>query len=116
MTNEQIKALDTLIAAVESGGNAIQHNIYVKAAHAFTPEDAYGKCTFHDVAQAFYGSLDASKALHEALLPGWGWTVSADGSSVYGDDPKVYDGDDARSPARAWLIAILKAYRAKMVA
>lgn len=33
MTHEHIKALDKLIAAVESGGDAIQHNICIYAAH-----------------------------------------------------------------------------------
>ena len=63
------------------------------------------------VFMAYNGSLDAAKALHDALLPGWGWAISADGASVYGDDPKVYDVDNAHIPARAWLLAILKAYR-----
>ena len=110
MTHEHIKALDKLIAAVEADSD-IGFRFWFEADDAIPDLDTRMLCE-----TAFHGSLDAAKALHEALLPGWGWTVSADGSSVYGDDPKVYDGDDARSPARAWLIAILKAYRAKMVA
>lgn len=65
------------------------------------------------------GSLDAAKALHEAVLPGWHWTVASDGSVVLREcdgegvhvplkhrDVMVIDVED---PARAWLCAILKA-------
>ena len=66
---------------------------------------------------AYYGSLDAAKALHEALLPGWDRQIT-----TYDDDTfeasvskplevKTYDGVSS-CMARAWLIAILKAYRA----
>ena len=98
-------ALDALIQAVEAGEpNRNDGTLY----------RLFGDNWVHAWDVIDRGSLDAAKALHEALLPGWGWTVSADGASVYGDDPKVYDGDDARSPARAWLLAILKAYRASL--
>lgn len=59
---------------------------------------------------AFCGSLDAAKALHEAILPGWRWSVA------YDDWACVWkyevDGTfEARSdnPARAWLLAQLDA-------
>jgi hypothetical protein len=68
------------------------------------------------------GSLDAAKALHEAVLPGWRVkTILEQHSRWYvciyqdmGDDwPKwtPYPQEDAASPtpARAWLIAILQA-------
>ena len=120
MTHEKIKALNKLIAAVESGGDAIQHNIHIKAAHAFPPEIAYGKCTFHEVTTAFDGSLDAANALHEALL-GYGWGIASfnmNGEvSVMRKRPlDVQYGFADMNPARAWLIAILKAYRAQMAA
>lgn len=72
---------------------------------------------------AYHGSLDAAKALHEAVLPGWRWWV-ADmlyWAAIDQDAPCVTlakgipavdlrvvtgHGDD---PARSWLIAILKA-------
>lgn len=124
MTHEHIKALDNLIEAVEGGGDAIQHSIRIKAAHAFPPENAYGKCTFHEVARAFYGSLDVAKALHEALLPGWRlWALGEQDETscswtamilkrLYRDvGVRVFDQPN---PARAWLLAILKAYRAQM--
>lgn len=82
---------------------------------------------------AYFGSLDAAKALHDALLPGWWWAV---GTCRVSDDARVSpEGDDSvtpdgrewcdvtdvdmrppGNPARAWLLAILKAYRAQQVA
>lgn len=65
--------------------------------------------------KAFNGSLDAAKSLHDELLSGWTY--------AFGDDEKGAAGVVARdlqseeieahseNPARAWLLAILKAYR-----
>jgi hypothetical protein len=75
---------------------------------------------------AFKGSLDAAKALHEAVLPGWWWTV---GTCRVSDDARVspegaesvapggrewseitdIDQRPPGNPARAWLLAILNA-------
>jgi hypothetical protein len=58
------------------------------------------------------GSLDAAKALHEAVLPDWHWNISKDGvapiviASRLRPIPTV---GRSITPARAWLIAILKA-------
>jgi hypothetical protein len=72
------------------------------------------------ISQAYKGSLDAAKALHEAVLQGWAWTKGfsiVDAGSTFitiflehEDDSKweVFIGVDD-NPARAWLIAILKA-------
>jgi hypothetical protein len=88
-----------------------------------------------DAELAFRGSLDAAKALHEALLPGWWWSI---GTNSVSDDARVapdFDcpkhGPELReklpvdvngfpwevmtdqfirqpgNPARAWLLAIL---------
>lgn len=73
------------------------------------------------ICNAYNSSLDAAKALHEALLPGHGWGAGPWGARVwlYSDDPK-WDGSERQeiemvdAPSRAWLIAILKAYRAEM--
>ena len=63
--------------------------------------------------EAFGGSLDAAKRLHDALLPDHRWTItpywaSADWklSSIWAEC-RVEAKDD--NPARAWLIAILRA-------
>ena len=62
---------------------------------------------------AFYGSLDAAKALHDAVLPGWKWGrqwschMWVEPDDVPGRSERHY-GTGA-IPARAWLIAILRA-------
>ena len=66
-----------------------------------------------DASLAMYGSLDAAKALHEAVLPGWGWQVQAMNTVL---EPYVCVAIDNTTfevrnsdPARAWLIAIIRA-------
>jgi hypothetical protein len=66
------------------------------------------------VMASFDGSLDAARALHEAVLPGWWWQVTV---GVHHTTAKVqgdimsgqYAEADADTPARAWLLAILEA-------
>ena len=58
------------------------------------------------------GSLDAALALHEAVLPGWGWEIYDEGVArvwprPLGDDVYVSGRNDV--VARAWLLAILEA-------
>ena len=64
--------------------------------------------------KAFEGSLDAAKALHDAVLPGWDLQIC-----TYEDDlfevsvslplcVKTYDGL-SKIIARAWLLAIIRA-------
>ena len=56
---------------------------------------------------AFEGSLDAAKALHDAVLPGWSWNLASDASAgVWG--PMATCVGYSSTPARAWLIAILE--------
>jgi hypothetical protein len=71
--------------------------------------------------EAYNGSLDAAKALHEAVLPELGWEVMrtskypgmVPGSSRFEFRADVGWGTTwvgrAADPARAWLIAILQA-------
>ena len=103
MTHDKTKALDKLIEAVES-------NAFLLGAIKGKLEDkAY---------DAFFGSLDAAKALHEALLPDLLWEITPLGN-VYNRDIEYNQLSRAfvtSNPARAWLIAILKAYRAQMEA
>jgi hypothetical protein len=69
-----------------------------------------------DMLKAFSGSLDAAKDLHDALLPGWEWNIDAgDGAYVEqrGDFGVPYTADIPNMPARAWLLAILKAKQAE---
>jgi hypothetical protein len=63
------------------------------------------------------GSLDAAKALHEAVLPDWRITHAfglisgevAKFNLTHNKKPSTYVKAESNNPARAWLIAILKA-------
>lgn len=77
------------------------------------------------VFMAYNGSLDAAKALHEALLPPINQYTIDEGPSGCGAQiviwpnglsvgcELIFNGYDY-TPARAWLIAILKAYKSKV--
>lgn len=73
------------------------------------------------VLNAWNGSLNAAKRLHDALLPGWGWDLCDDGEAkvfeyTSSDDSAPFDdyiGVCRDNPARAWLLAILRAVKAK---
>jgi hypothetical protein len=100
-------ALIELREKVAAGLDTAHHH-----AAAFPSESAYGHCTWHDSHRASTrGSLDAAKALHDAMLPGWraridigrryrAWVIS----------PENQKNDNyADTPARAWLLASLDA-------
>ncbi|MBO9437293.1 hypothetical protein J7354_01335 [Sulfitobacter sp. R18_2] len=106
-------ALDDLIEKVEGG----------KATHADFQAAAYVLEGFHGRAQEAYEEhcLTAACVVHEEMLPDWEWEVSNHGGTegrsavqlqVKGDpqDREWVWGIDA-IPARAWLIAILKAMK-----
>lgn len=71
----------------------------------------------HNVRYAFHGSLDAAKALHDAVLPGWHGSFSTDGFARVAKGGRVLTVMESChvdcKPARAWLIAILVALIAK---
>lgn len=98
--------LARLIEAVEAG--RWDHD--AAAAWLWTkPGQIYGWAM-----EAFNGSLDAAKWLHDALLPGWGWETGINATFVSiaqvwksGRD-KAHAGT-SETPARAWLLAILRA-------
>ena len=71
------------------------------------------KLNVHLVFQANHGSLDAAKALHEAVLGvGFNYSIHKDSASVmtwaHTVEGKTITANN-RNPARAWLIAIIKA-------
>lgn len=79
-----------------------------------------GYCYFHTIADslgqtafnAFDGSMDAALSLFDAVLPGWEWQVRNTGACIEFDPVgggyvEIYA--DHNMPARALLIAILKA-------
>ena len=100
-----MSALDDLIKAAEDGARPWRE-----------PDDSnwpYARFAL----EAFDGSLDAALRLHEALLPGWDYCIDY----VQRAKPLVYVQDDggpafdgcADSPARAWLLAILRALKSQ---
>ena len=64
---------------------------------------------------AYRGSLDNAKALHDDLLPGAHWHLDEDEDRGY--VAGVFFGNwhegVAKNPARAWLLAVLRAYAAQ---
>lgn len=69
---------------------------------------------WQNVLGALDGSLDAAKRLHDALLPGWEWLVRSRGDYACVYEPEELGDKDAEAiiigrPARAWLLAILRA-------
>ena len=114
----RLEALQALAEKVEAGADT-EHD----HAAAFPSESAYGHCTWHDSHKAAGGSLDAAKALHEAVLPEWvlgefmWWRDCCRVALMEIDHNGRHGGRYARGtagaenadPARAWLLAILKA-------
>lgn len=111
-------ALDKLIEAVEAGTLTGDDDLSYPAGVPEMIDTALGMYTVWDtVCLAHDGSLDAALALHEALLPGWDFHVGSEANGN-GYVANVLDAPwvehfmaDAPKPARAWLLAILRAYR-----
>ena len=112
------EALADLIAKVEAGERP-DNQMIADALHIADARRVY-------VAKATEGSLDAAKALHEAVLPGWivhdfsqnsrsmGWNiVLASKSGTYSTSHQSGNVGFCDNPARAWLIAILRALHAQ---
>jgi hypothetical protein len=54
-------------------------------------------------------SLDAAKALHDAVLPGWSWNINDDFSATLFDINSIAARGEGKNPAAAWVAAILRA-------
>ena len=97
------QALTDLLAKVEAG----------KANGKFGPimNDHWCGDKIIDTMRAYNGSLDAAKALHEAVLGDYVWIASAGCVEVFGPKKgqKFITFCEDKTPARAWLIAIIKA-------
>ena len=108
------EALAKLIAAVEAGafdGVPVKYNAFARAWEAAF--GSYYEPNFTGPLSAYSGSLDAAKALHKAVLPECAYVISHRASEIYvfvqkGERKKWHEGVD-RCPARAWLLAILRA-------
>jgi hypothetical protein len=116
--------LDKLIAAVEAGTLCAgelciseQDVALIEAVFPMNDDDEVPEL----IGLAMDGSLDAALRLHEDLLPGYGWGMwrtmdhLPDGTSrpMYGCNLPMTDTAYAETPARAWLLAILRALKAK---
>ena len=114
-------ALAELIAKVESGDG--DQGVLEASYGVAEMTGNIGRYTH--IVDAHHGSLDAAKALHEAVLPKWYWhSLHKNGVSLRGpwfddrDDPEAsgylyQDAEITGKPARAWLLAILRALHAQ---
>jgi len=102
-------ALESLLAKVEAGTMPWRH---------------YGESDLpyaEAIDSAFHGSLDAAKALHEAVLPGWrlimlteaALTAAPWSAVIRSMDGITCRADDRSIASRAWLIAIIRAMLAE---
>lgn len=111
-------ALKRLIESVEKGTAATPRR---KGAHdmelffdAFPPHLVEHE--YQWAYDAFKGSLDAAKALHDALLPDWIAEMRINQTGYHASAAVWYYGGapieaSSNPPARAWLLAILRAYQ-----
>lgn len=102
MGTEELKALKKLIADWDSG-------------RLDWDADFLGQETNVLLLGAFTGSLDSAKALHDAVLPGWGWRIQHVGLQAYAIVVLADDKAEATDfiPARAWALAIIRALLAE---
>jgi len=99
------ESLTAVLAKVEAGGDVRPSTFKVLR----DPDNA--ACAV----RAHKGSIDAAKALHEVVLPGWEWHLGPSNAKVYpyNGSPTTSWGGMAENPARAWLLAILCALHAR---
>jgi len=107
MTDPQTAALQALLTRVEAGDMTPPKMIV----------DAFGVRRLSNgwdvialvrwIEEGGLEAMGAAKALHEAVLPGWGWVTTQVGANVEG--PTEFYSDSTTNPARAWLICILRA-------
>lgn len=95
------EALQELLAKVEAG-SPDKDDVYAGWPFAMNGEHMHAWGSYN-------GSLDAAKALHEAVLPGWEWRLRDTGCAwVWRTATDLQGAREADTPARAWLIAIIK--------
>ena len=105
-------ALAELISKVEAGELGDYDGEALRLVRAWRSPLEYFEIT-RFVHTAYHGSLDAAKSLHEVVLPGWGYLISCQQWVDVWEFEPAGTGSPIRgvsqSPARAWLLAILKA-------
>ncbi len=113
----QIDALRGLSEKVEAG-TAPDYSMFIKGPQDW---DAFDLETERaNAGRAYRGSLDAAKALHDAVLPGWFSSCGSWGACVSDPETHVSDShssdEEGPSYARAWLLAIIRAKIAELEA
>lgn len=114
--------LDKLIEGVEAGAfdtSPLEFTNAFKAALGARPSYVDGWCAYGW--GAYLGSLDAAEGLHDALLPEWEWEIRKKGDAFvadydieYGETTlSTWGSGHLKDPARAWLLAQLRAVKAK---
>lgn len=105
---DQLTALKELAEKVEAGDNfGIVPNS--QKAFGYIESHAYSYELGEFYASAFSGSLDAAHALHKAVLGDrWQWAITLNGKV------KLFNGHSmprasSSLPARAWLLAVIRA-------
>ena len=97
------KSLIDLLSAVEAGRVGQFQNL----------DSQFGHGNGIIAKRAYNGSLDAAKALHDAVLPGWVGSFATGGFARVAKGGRVLTVMECHhldnSPARAWLICILRA-------
>ena len=114
MTDTRKDALVALRDAVKVGHSATEVEVAAMKVWRFRSMNSPKWLIVRSVVLSFNGSLDAAKALHEAVLPGHFWQVSHVFNNIYG---AVLDGakgtlpevQSDQEPPRVWLLAILDA-------
>ena len=102
---DKTQALQRLLEAVEAGRVGQFRNL----------DSEFGHGNGIHAKRAYNGSLDAAKALHEAMLPGWEFKIGLTNAVVFlrthKDNDPQHSGMSEVS-ARAWLLAIIRAVMA----
>lgn len=100
----RLEALEFLAAAISSGDWGVEASKAARISGSGMDDTMWS---------AYCGSLDAARELHNAVLPGWRWEVGTNNLHM-GPIGSVGNGQRtfaacATDPARAWLLAILRA-------
>ena len=96
-------ALERLIDAVEAGEiTSIAKDYHLTFGGQFYHPPQGNSLTAD---RAYRVSLDAAKALHDELLPGWDWDVTVDQAMVSDATGADHFAHITGIPARSWLLA-----------
>lgn len=110
MNVEALKELAEKVEAGETGKQICRSLIWSSFGRDFrVAGDPIGRIFDYILDPEDIRAMGAAKSLHEALLPGWRWEGGAGGLFAVWDDPAEPYKGRSDIPARAWLLAILRA-------